>query len=59
MVLSARIRRDLRFLHQELDHYNGYSKLPSKIGFVLKSAIEEGDIEIARMTSFMKAPAVY
>ena len=47
VVLTARIKGDLRFLYQELDSYNGYPIFPSKIGFALNSAIEDGDIAAA------------
>ena len=47
VVLSKRIKNDLRFLHDNLDHYNGYPIFPNKIGFCLNSAIEDGDISAA------------
>ena len=46
VVLSQRIKEDLSFLYEVLDHYNGYP-IFSKIGFCLNSAIEQGDITAA------------
>ena len=49
VVLSARIRNDLKFLYENLRHFNGYPIFPNKIGFCLNSAIEEGDISAANI----------
>ena len=49
VVLCARIRKDLKFLYENLDYFNGYPIFPSKIGFCLNSAIEEGDISKANI----------
>ena len=49
VVLSSRIRCDLKFLHDSLAYYNGYPIFPNKIGFCLNSAIEQGDITAANL----------
>ena len=47
VVLSKRIRGDLKFIRDNLDQYNGFPIFPHKIGLCLNSAIEEGDISAA------------
>ena len=47
VVLSDRIKKDLKFLHDVMDQYNGYPIFSNKIGFCLNSAIEQGDITLA------------
>lgn len=49
VVLSSRMRCDLKFLHDNLTYFNGFPVFPNKIGFCLNSAIDQGDIPAASL----------